>query len=203
MAAALLCGIGLLPWLSRTDPARTVLEARSAERDPAPEVLAAVRDELGLGAGPLHLLGQWLGGLPRGDAGHSWISGQAVLPAVTTALGASLLLMAAALAVAMVTAAAVCARTLRRGPVRAVFVAVTPASPGYRREVPPAAAGPAASGAVARTARRRPRTRAPRSAVPRLPLGGAPCRGVADVTAVRKGAAPGAGPQRPPGRSLG
>ncbi|MFD8382474.1 ABC transporter permease subunit [Streptomyces sp. NPDC059679] len=119
MAAALLCGIGLLPWLSRTDPARTVLEARSAERDPAPEVLAAVRDELGLDAGPLHLLGQWLGGLPRGDAGHSWISGEAVLPAVTTALGASLLLMAAALAVAMVTAAAVCARTLRLGPVRA------------------------------------------------------------------------------------
>ncbi|ADI04137.1 transport system permease protein [Streptomyces bingchenggensis BCW-1] len=113
MAAALLCGIGLLPWLSRTDPARTVLEARSAERDPAPEVLAAVRDELGLDAGPLHLLGQWLGGLPRGDAGHSWISGEAVLPAVTTALGASLLLMAAALAVAVVTAAAVCARTLR------------------------------------------------------------------------------------------
>ncbi|MFI1328635.1 ABC transporter permease subunit [Streptomyces sp. NPDC020845] len=121
MAAALLCGIGLLPWLSRTDPARTVLEARSAERDPAPEVLAAVRDELGLDAGPLHLLGQWLGGLPRGDAGHSWISGEAVLPAVTTALGASLLLMAAALAVAVVTAAAVCARTLRPGPVRATL----------------------------------------------------------------------------------
>ncbi|MEU5645099.1 ABC transporter permease subunit [Streptomyces milbemycinicus] len=113
VAAALLCGIGLLPWLSRTDPARTVLEARSAERDPTSEVLAAVRDELGLDDGPLHLLGQWLGGLPRGDAGHSWISGEAVLPAVTTALGASLLLMAAALAVAVVTAAVACARTLR------------------------------------------------------------------------------------------
>ncbi|MES4906571.1 MULTISPECIES: ABC transporter permease subunit [unclassified Streptomyces] len=129
MAAALLCGIGLLPWLSRTDPARTVLEARSAERDPAPEVLAAVRDELGLDAGPVHLLGQWLGGLPRGDAGHSWISGEPVLPAVATALGASLLLMAAALAVAVLTAAAVCARTLRLGPVRA-----TPGpGPGARR----------------------------------------------------------------------
>ncbi|MEU5028059.1 ABC transporter permease subunit [Streptomyces milbemycinicus] len=115
VAAALLCGIGLLPWLSRTDPARTVLEARSAERDPTSEVLAAVRDELGLDDGPLHLLGQWLGGLPRGDAGHSWISGEAVLPAVTTALGASLLLMAAALAVAVVTAAVVCARTLGLG----------------------------------------------------------------------------------------
>ncbi|GAA2348458.1 ABC transporter permease subunit [Streptomyces cuspidosporus] len=115
MAAALLCGIGLLPWLSRTDPARTVLEARSAERDPAPDVLAAVRDELGLDAGPARLLGQWLGGLVRGDAGHSWVSGGAVLPGVATALGASLLLMAAALTVAVATAAAVCARTLALG----------------------------------------------------------------------------------------
>ncbi|MER6143330.1 ABC transporter permease subunit [Streptomyces sparsogenes] len=120
MAAALLCGIGLLPWLSRTDPARTVLEARSADRDPAPDVLAAVRDELGLDAGPAHLLGQWLGGLPRGDAGHSWVSGGAVLPDVATALGASLLLMAAALTVAVATAAAVCARTLVLGARRAL-----------------------------------------------------------------------------------
>ncbi|MER7795420.1 ABC transporter permease subunit [Streptomyces sp. NPDC097640] len=120
VVAALLCGIGLLPWLSRTDPALTVLEARSAERDPAPEVLAAIRGELGLDAGPAHLLGRWLGGLLHGDAGHSWISGGAVLPAVTTALGASLLLMAAALAVAAVTAAAVCARTLRLGARRAL-----------------------------------------------------------------------------------
>ena len=56
--AALLCGSALLPWLSRTDPALTVLKARSAERDPTPEVLAAIRAQLGLDAGPLHLLGQ-------------------------------------------------------------------------------------------------------------------------------------------------
>ncbi|MFD5749331.1 ABC transporter permease subunit [Streptomyces sp. NPDC127033] len=115
LAAGLLCAIGLLPWLSRTDPALTVLKARSAERDPTPEVLDAVRDQLGLGAGPLHLLGRWLGGLLRGDAGDSWISGSAVLPGVVQAMGVSLLLMAVAMAVAGVTAAAVCARTLRRG----------------------------------------------------------------------------------------
>ncbi|MBW8819398.1 MAG: hypothetical protein JF598_14505, partial [Streptomyces sp.] len=34
LATALVCGIGLLPWLSRTDPALTVLKARSADRDP-------------------------------------------------------------------------------------------------------------------------------------------------------------------------
>ncbi|MDX2879049.1 ABC transporter permease subunit, partial [Streptomyces ipomoeae] len=115
LAVTLLYGIGLLPWLSRADPALTVLKARSAERDPTPEVLAAIRAELGLDAGPLNLLGEWFGGLARGDAGRSWISGAEVTPAVVQALGASLLLMAAALVVAALTAAAVCARTLRLG----------------------------------------------------------------------------------------
>ncbi len=78
-------------------------------------MLAAVRDELGLDAGPSKLLGEWLGGLARGDAGRSWISGGEVTPSVVQALGVSLLLMAAALVVAAVTAAAVCARTLWLG----------------------------------------------------------------------------------------
>ncbi|MER6208565.1 ABC transporter permease subunit [Streptomyces sp. NPDC001642] len=115
LAAALVCAVGLLPWLSRTDPALTVLKARSAERDPDPEVLAAVRAQLGLDDGPLHLLGQWLAGLPRGDAGRSWISGAEVMPGLLQALGASLLLMSAAALVTVVTAGLVCARTLRRG----------------------------------------------------------------------------------------
>ncbi|MEW1924941.1 ABC transporter permease subunit [Streptomyces sp. NPDC088360] len=115
LAAALLCVIGLLPWLSRTDPALTVLKARAAERTPTPEVLAAVRGEIGLDGGPLRLLGQWTGGLLRGDAGRSWISGDAVLPSVAQSLGVSLLLMSAALAVAVLTAGAVCARTLWLG----------------------------------------------------------------------------------------
>ena len=115
LATALVCAVGLLPWLSHTDPALTVLKARSAERDPDPDVLAAVRAQLSLDEGPLRLLGQWLGGLPRGDAGRSWISGAEVVPGVLQALGASLLLMGAALAVAVVTAGLVCARTLWQG----------------------------------------------------------------------------------------
>ncbi|MEU1042395.1 ABC transporter permease subunit [Streptomyces sp. NPDC005551] len=115
LVAAMLCGIGLLPWLSRTDPALTVLRARSAERTPTAEVLAAVREELGLDAGPSHLLGEWLQGLPHGDAGRSWISGSEVTPSVVQALGVSLLLMAGAVTAAALTAAAVCAPTLRRG----------------------------------------------------------------------------------------
>ncbi|MFJ8489937.1 ABC transporter permease subunit [Streptomyces sp. NPDC094038] len=107
--------IGLLPWLSRTDPALTVLKARSAERAPTPGTLRAVRDQLGLDDGPSAILGRWLGGLLRGDAGRSWVSDTEVLPAVVQALGVSLLLMAGALVVALATAAAVCARTLWLG----------------------------------------------------------------------------------------
>ncbi|AZP21481.1 ABC transporter permease subunit [Streptomyces aquilus] len=111
ITAALVCAIGLLPWLTRTDPALTVLKARSAERDPDPAVLADIRAQLGLDEGPFHFLAKWV----RGDAGRSWISGDEVTPAVLQALGASLLLMAAALAVAAVTAALICARTLWLG----------------------------------------------------------------------------------------
>ncbi|MDX2548282.1 ABC transporter permease subunit [Streptomyces sp. WI04-05B] len=131
LAALLVCGIGLLPWLTRTDPAFTVLKARSAEREATPEVLADIRDQLGLDAGPLRLLGDWLGGLPRGDAGRSWISGAEVMPDVLEALGASLLLMAVALAIAFLVAALVCARTLcgdgrRRGGSGSAMVAALP-----------------------------------------------------------------------------
>lgn len=115
LAGALLCAVGLLPWLSRTDPARTVFRSRWGERDPDPAALRAIRDELGLDDGPFALLGQWLGGLVRGDAGDSWVSGDPVLPETAQALGASLLLMAGALTVAALTAAVVCARTLWRG----------------------------------------------------------------------------------------
>ncbi|MGW2318377.1 ABC transporter permease subunit [Streptomyces sp. NPDC001680] len=115
LAGALVCGIGLLPWLAHTDPALTVLKARAQDRDPDPEVLAAIRGQLRLDDRPLMLLGRWLGGLPRGDAGRSWISGAEVGPTVLQALGASLLLMAVASLVAGCTAAAVCAPTLYRG----------------------------------------------------------------------------------------
>ncbi|MGC9537361.1 ABC transporter permease subunit [Streptomyces sp. UG1] len=115
IAVALVTAIGVLPWLSHTDPALTVLKARSADRDPTPEVLADIRAQLGLDAGPFHLLGDWLGGLWHGDAGRSWLSGGEVTPAVLQALGVSLLLMAVALAVAALTAALICARTLWLG----------------------------------------------------------------------------------------
>lgn len=112
---ALLTAVGLLPWLSRNDPALTVLRAQSAEREPTPEALQSIRDDLGLSDGPLVLLGRWASGLVRGDLGTSWVSGGEVGPSVAAGLATSLTLMGAALLVALALAAALCAPTLVRG----------------------------------------------------------------------------------------
>src|SRR5687767_14180913 len=111
----LLTAVTLLPWLSGTDPALTVLRARSADQDPTPAQLAAVREQLGLDEGQLTHLGHWLGGLPRGEAGTSWVSGEPVLPQVASAFAVSTTLMLGALAVTLVVAALLSARTLRLG----------------------------------------------------------------------------------------
>ncbi|MGC5345781.1 ABC transporter permease subunit [Streptomyces sp. DT171] len=112
---AVVAVIGLLPWLTRTDPALTILHARYADRPPTPATLDAIRAGTGLDGGPAHVLGDWLGGLLRGDLGESWVSGQPVAPDVTSALGVSLTLMGVSLAVAVVLAVALSAGTLRRG----------------------------------------------------------------------------------------
>ncbi|MFE7767677.1 ABC transporter permease subunit [Streptomyces sp. NPDC057438] len=114
-ATALLTAVAFLPWLSGVDPALTVLRARSADQDPTPAQLTAVREQLGLDEGPFAHIGRWAAGLARGDAGTSWVSGEPVLPQVTTALAVSVTLMLGAFAVTVVVAALVCARTLRLG----------------------------------------------------------------------------------------
>ncbi|MFF8842274.1 ABC transporter permease subunit [Streptomyces sp. NPDC015127] len=113
--AGVLAVVGLLPWLSDRDPALSLLRARSAEQEPTPEALAAIRADLGLDAGPLGLLGRWAAGLLRGDLGTSWVSGTDVLPSVVAGLQVSLALMGAALAVALLVAAALVAPVLIRG----------------------------------------------------------------------------------------
>ncbi|MEV7710463.1 ABC transporter permease subunit [Streptomyces sp. NPDC088270] len=120
---AVLAVIGLLPRLTRTDPALTILHARYADRPPTPETLDAIRAETGLDGGAAHVLGDWLGGLLHSDLGTSWVSGQPVAPEVTAALGVSLTLMGVSLAVALLLAAALCAGTLRRGARRRIVTA--------------------------------------------------------------------------------
>ncbi|MEV1083547.1 ABC transporter permease subunit [Streptomyces sp. NPDC050211] len=112
---AVLAAVGLLPWLSGRDPALTVLRARSAEQEPTKEALDAVRQDLGLDAGPLSLLGSWASDLVRGDLGLSWVSGTEVLPSVTAGLQVSLGLMGAAFGFAVVLACVLVAPVLVRG----------------------------------------------------------------------------------------
>ncbi|MFF0990762.1 ABC transporter permease subunit [Kocuria nitroreducens] len=106
---------GALPWLSGNSPEYTVLRARYADRPATPEVLAQVRAELGLDRGPVPVFADWASGALTGDLGTSWISGRPVLPGVLDALGVSLTLMGAALAVALVMAALVCVPAVRNG----------------------------------------------------------------------------------------
>ncbi|MCX5261118.1 ABC transporter permease subunit [Streptomyces canus] len=112
---AVVTAVGLLPWFSGRDPALTVLRARSAEQEPTKEALDAVRQDLGLDAGPLSLLWSWAAGLVRGDLGTSWVSGTDVLPSVLSGLQVSLALMGAAFAVAVLLACALVAPVLVRG----------------------------------------------------------------------------------------
>lgn len=111
---AVLAGIGFLPWIAERDPALTVLRARYPGREATPEALAAVRADLGLDAGPWPLLREWFTGLARGDLGASWVTGRPVAETVLPAVGVSLTLMGAALAVAFAIVAAACAPALAR-----------------------------------------------------------------------------------------
>ncbi|WP_203183943.1 ABC transporter permease subunit [Streptomyces pratensis] len=130
--AAALAAVGLLPWLSGRDPALTVLRARSAEQEPTEEALSAIRQDLGLEAGPLSLLGDWATGLLRGNLGTSWVSGTDVLPSVASGLQVSLGLMAAALSVAVLLAVALVTPVLVRGRGSAgAFAAMAAAVPEF------------------------------------------------------------------------
>lgn len=115
MAAGIVMLIGLLPWLSGSDPALTLLRARSGEQEATEEALTAIRQHYGLDQGPFPLLWRWLIGLLHGDAGVSWVSGNPVLPGMLSATSVSLLLMSCALLVAFMVTILLCAPTVIRG----------------------------------------------------------------------------------------
>lgn len=107
--------VGALPWLSRNDPALAIFRATSSEGEALPEVLEAIRENLGLNGGPLRSIGHWLSGLLHGDLGTSWVQGTAVGPQVRSEFGVSLSLMGATLLVTFVVAVALAAPALRSG----------------------------------------------------------------------------------------
>jgi peptide/nickel transport system permease protein len=111
----LLVLIGMLPWLSGRGAEYTILRAKYADREPTPEALAAIREELGLEQGPVAMLGSWVQGVFAGDLGTSWISNTPVGPGVAAALGVSVTLMGFALAAAAAIALLICVPALVDG----------------------------------------------------------------------------------------
>ncbi|WP_413320333.1 ABC transporter permease subunit [Agrococcus sp. 1P02AA] len=107
--------LGILPLLSGRDIAASIFRTRYAEGEMTPEALEAIREEIGLDGGVLGAFFSWVGNAVQGDFGISWTSRQPVMPVMLDALGTSLVLMLAALAVAVVLAALLTIRTFRRG----------------------------------------------------------------------------------------
>ncbi len=107
--------LGILPLLSGRDIAASIFRTRYAEGEMTPEALEAIRREIGLDGGVLGAFFAWLGKAVQGDFGLSWTTKEPVLPTMLEALGNSLILMLAALAIAIVLAALLTVRTFRRG----------------------------------------------------------------------------------------
>lgn len=81
---------GSLPWLTGSDPARTVLRARQVERDADPAALQAIRENLDLPENPFVGTWQWIVKALHGDFGVSWVSGTSVAEKVGSSLLVSL-----------------------------------------------------------------------------------------------------------------
>lgn len=89
-----------LPRLSGRDTALSILRSRAGEADPDPAVLAAIRVRYGLDGSWAEQFVRWAGGMLGGDLGISATSRTPVAGLLLPALGTSLVLTLAALAVA-------------------------------------------------------------------------------------------------------
>jgi nickel transport system permease protein len=110
----ILIGISFLAFLlislSPSDPAEVAL--RVNEITPTPEVVAAMRTELGLDKPFFIRYADWLSASLRGDFGNSFVNKKPVLAEISQALPATLLLSAATLIITVVvsvTAGVLCA----------------------------------------------------------------------------------------------
>ncbi len=83
-----------LMYLVPADPAQTMA---GAQADPA--TVASIRAQLGLDDPMLVQYGRYLGGILHGDFGHSFVTGDAVLPTILSRLPATLLLAFGAMVV--------------------------------------------------------------------------------------------------------
>lgn len=103
-----------LPRLSGRDTALSVLRSRTGEADPDPAVLAALRTRYGLDGSWFEQFTRWSSGMLTGDLGISYASRTPVAGLLLPAVGTSLLLTLAALAVAALVGIPLGVRAARR-----------------------------------------------------------------------------------------
>lgn len=64
----------LYPYISGIDPTAAILRSRIGEREQTPEIIAAVREELGLDRPLIFQFVNWVGHIFKGDLGNSFVS---------------------------------------------------------------------------------------------------------------------------------
>lgn len=122
-AGLALVGMSLLIWglllLTPGDPAERTLSGRGRGAPPEPAQIAALRHDLGLDRPWFVQYGSWATGFVQGRLGRSYLSGQPIEREIGQRLGATLILTAGAVVVAIglaLPAAVIAARFVNRPP---------------------------------------------------------------------------------------
>jgi peptide/nickel transport system permease protein len=92
----------LYPYISGIDPTSSILRSRIGEREQTPEVVAAVKAELGLDRPLFFQYLNWLGRIFKGDLGKSFVSQAPVGEILFRGLKVTLILSIVALALAVI-----------------------------------------------------------------------------------------------------
>jgi peptide/nickel transport system permease protein len=92
----------MFPYLTGTDPVGPILRSRIGERAKSPELIAAIRADLGLDQPlPIQYV-KWLTHFVQGDLGYSYISQSPVGEILVQGLGVTVILTVASLALAVI-----------------------------------------------------------------------------------------------------
>jgi peptide/nickel transport system permease protein len=92
----------LYPYVSGIDPTNAILRSRIGERERTPEIVAAIRNELGLDRPLFFQFTNWLERMSRGDLGKSFVSQAPVGEILFRGLKVTLILSLVSLAFAII-----------------------------------------------------------------------------------------------------
>lgn len=92
----------LYPYFSGIDPTTSILRSRIGEREQTPEIVAAVKTELGLDRPLFFQYLNWLGDIFKGDLGKSFVSQAPVGEVLARGLKVTLILSMVSLAIAII-----------------------------------------------------------------------------------------------------